>query len=106
MTENKGRENPAPQGERDEEDDLYVTLEFENEDGSLEQIEYTVDNIIDAGEREYVVLLPVEQPDSIEVYRYREGEEDAEITEIEDEKEFSAVIARLRELGYRIELEN
>lgn len=84
----------------------YVTLEFEDEDGNLEEIEYTVENFVDVGDQSYIVLVQTEQEDAIEFYRFDEIGDEAELNPIEDEDEFKAVISKLRENGYDIKIES
>ncbi|MEA4923185.1 MAG: DUF1292 domain-containing protein [Eubacteriaceae bacterium] len=84
----------------------YVTLEFEDEDGNMEEIEYTVENFVDVGDQSYIVLVQTEQEDAIEFYRFDEIGDEAELNPIEDEDEFKAVISKLRETGYDIKIES
>jgi hypothetical protein len=89
------------------EEEDYVTLEFETDDGDTEMVEYENMGIIEAGGREYMVLVQTEVEDAIEFYRYEEvGNDEYELTPIEDDGEFELVIAEMRKNGFDITIEN
>ena len=83
----------------EEEQELTVTLTLDDDT----EVECVVLTIFNAGEREYIALLPVEGADSEEgeVYLYRYSEtEDGEpaLDNIEDDDEYEAVADAFDEL--------
>ena len=83
----------------EEEQEMTVTLSLEDDT----EVECVVLTIFNAGEREYIALLPVEGADSEEgeVYLYRYSEtEDGEPTldNIEDDDEYEVVADAFDEL--------
>lgn len=87
-----------------EEEKDYLTLSFD--DG--EDIEYEVVGTVENDGQEYIVLIPTENDDVIEIYRLTESEDDPdseEITVIEDDDEYMAVINTLRGMGFQIEVD-
>ncbi len=91
-------ENPNVEQDMEQEE---VTVTLTLDDGS--QLECVVLTIFDAGEREYIALLPVESEDTEEgeVYLYRYSE-DAEgnpnLENIEDDEEYEIVSDAFDEL--------
>lgn len=80
-----------------------VTIEFDDGDTA----EYFIEGVVEAKGNEYIVLIPKNDGDSMEFYRVEEHDNDEEDwIPIEDEEEYKAVIAELRECGYEIEIEN
>ncbi len=82
----------------------YLTLSFD--DG--EEIEYEVVGVIEVSGKDYIVLIPETDPNAIEVYGLAEVPDDPdseEITVIEDDDEYMAVIDALREAGFSIEMD-
>ena len=82
----------------------YLTLSFD--DG--EEIEYEVVGVIEVAGKDYIVLIPETDPNAIEVYGLAEVPDDPdseEITVIEDDDEYMAVIDALREAGFSIEMD-
>ena len=69
-----------------------VTLEFEDDS----KIECEVMGTFAVGEKEYIALAPLDDPEAVYIYGYRlirqsdSGLVDYEISEIEDEDEFEA----------------
>ena len=83
----------------EEEQEMTVTLTLDDDT----EVECVVLTIFNAGEREYIALLPVEGADSEEgeVYLYRYSEtKDGEpaLDNIEDDDEYEAVAAAFDEL--------
>ncbi len=82
----KDNVNNTPQLEEDD----YITLEFD--DG--EEIECIILGVFPVGKKEYIALLPQDGTDDAYIYEYVErGEEEFELLDIEDDKEFEAVAA-------------
>lgn len=84
-------QNPNEEMEMDQEE-MTVTLTLD--DGS--ELECVVLTIFDAGEREYIALLPVEgeEAEEGEVYLYRYSEDkdgNPELDNIEDDDEYEVV---------------
>ncbi len=85
--------------EKDEKE--YLTLSFD--DG--EDVEYEVMGVITVEEKDYIVLIPENDADSVEIYGLIESEEDPESEEIfviEDDDEYMKVVEALRENGIDI----
>ena len=73
-----------------DEETEFLTLEFE--DG--EEIECEIMGIFDCGGKEYIALLPEDGSDDVFVYGYKEiNDEEYELIDIEDDKEFERVVA-------------
>lgn len=91
-------ENPVV-GQDMEQEEVTVTLTLD--DGS--QLECVVLTIFDAGEREYIALLPMdsEETDEGEVYLYRYAEDadgNPNLENIEDDEEYDIVAEAFDEL--------
>ena len=87
-----------------EQDKEYLTLTFD--DG--EDVEYEVVGVITVDEKDYIVLIPETDENAIEIYALTETEDDPdteEITVIEDDAEYMAVINALRDTGFQIEVD-
>jgi uncharacterized protein YrzB (UPF0473 family) len=85
-------------------DKEYLTLCFE--DG--EDVEYEVMGAIDVEGKEYLVLIPETDKDSIEIYGLEEVPDEPdqeEIVTIEDDAEYMKVIEALKAQGLNIEVE-
>ena len=81
----------------EEEQEMTVTLTLDDDTG----LECVVLTIFEAGEREYIALLPMEGADSEEgeVYLYRETESgDPVLDNIEDDDEYEIVADAFDEL--------
>lgn len=90
-----------------EEKKEYLTLEFDTEDGGIETVEYVIQDFITVGRQEYIVLVQADREDAIEFYRYDELDDgDVDLTQIEEDAEFEAVVQALRKQGYHIEYES
>ena len=88
MAENKGRD--AAQAPADNDDDEYLTLEFE--DGG--ELECEILGVFDVDGKEYIALLPSDGSDDVYLYGYQEVDEDAfDLLDIEDDEEFEKVAA-------------
>lgn len=91
-------ENPNVEQDMEQEE---VTVTLTLDDGS--QLECVVLTIFDAGEREYIALLPVESEDTEEgeVYLYRYSEDakgNPNLENIEDDEEYEIVSDAFDEL--------
>ncbi len=95
MTEKK---NPCESGNYDDvlecvvgevDDDAdYITLEFD--DGV--ELECEIMGVFDCEGREYIALIPGDGSDDVYLYGYKEvGEDEFELVDIEDDKEFEKV---------------
>ena len=83
----------------EEEQEMTVTLTLDDDT----EVECVVLTIFNAGEREYIALLPVEGADSEEgevyLYRYRETEDgEPTLDNIEDDDEYEVVADAFDEL--------
>ncbi|MBR0126681.1 MAG: DUF1292 domain-containing protein [Firmicutes bacterium] len=76
-----------------EEDDI-LTLEF---DDGVEE-ECGILGVFDANGKEYIALNPLGTED-VYIYGYKEYDEDYELIDITDEKEFEAVAAEFEKLA-------
>ncbi len=86
MAENKGR--GAAGAPADNDDDNYLTLEFE--DGK--EIECEIMGVFEVEGKEYIALVPNDGSGDIYLYGYREVNEDEfEMLDIEDDEEFEKV---------------
>lgn len=76
-----------------EEKDM-VTLEFDKEDGTVEEVECEIMGVFEAAKKEYIALIPEDGTDDVWIYGYKEvGEDEFEIVDIEDDKEFEVAVA-------------
>lgn len=72
-----------------EEEDI-ITLEFD--DG--EDVECEIMGIFDVDKKEYIALIPLDGSDDVYIYGYKEiGEDEFELVDIDDDKEFEKVVA-------------
>ncbi len=71
-----------------EEKDI-ITLEF---DGG-EEVECEIMGTFEAGEKEYVALIPEDGSDDVWIYEYQELDDDFKLLDIEDDKEFEIAVA-------------
>lgn len=72
------------------EDADIITLEFE--DG--EDVECEIMGIFDMDKKEYIALIPLDGTDDVYIYGYKEiGEDEFELVDIDDDKEFEKVVA-------------
>ena len=73
----------------------YITLEFD--DGKV--IECEIMGIFECGGKEYIALLPDDGTDDVFIYGYKEiSEEEFDLIDIEDDKEFEAAAAEFDRL--------
>ncbi len=78
-----------------DEDEDFITLEFENG----EEIECEIMGIFDVEDKEYIALLPDDGTDDVYLYGYKEiSDEEFELVDIEDDAEFEKVSAAFSEL--------
>lgn len=67
-----------------------ITLEFD--DG--EDVECEIMGIFDVDNKEYIALIPLDGSDDVYIYGYKEqGEDEFELIDIDDDKEFEKVVA-------------
>lgn len=67
-----------------------ITLEFD--DG--EDVECEIMGIFDVDNKEYIALVPLDGSDDVYIYGYKEqGEDEFELIDIDDDKEFEKVVA-------------
>ena len=67
-----------------------ITLEFD--DG--EDVECEIMGIFDVDKKEYIALIPLDGTDDVYIYGYKElGEDEFELVDIDDDKEFEKVVA-------------
>lgn len=67
-----------------------ITLEFD--DG--EDVECEIMGIFDVDKKEYIALIPLDDSDDVYIYGYKEiGEDEFELVDIDDDKEFEKVVA-------------
>ena len=67
-----------------------ITLEFD--DG--EDVECEIMGIFDVDGKEYIALVPLDGSDDVYIYVYKEqGEDEFELIDIDDDKEFEKVVA-------------
>ena len=79
--------------EKDEAD--FLTLEFE--DGK--EIECEIIGVFDFEDKEYIALLPDDGTDDVYIYGYKEvGDDEFELLDIDDDKEFERVVAEFDRL--------
>lgn len=72
-----------------------ITLEFD--DGS--KVECEILGVFDCDEKEYIALLPDNDSDDVYIYAYKElNEEEFEMSDIEDDKEFEKVVEEFDKL--------
>ena len=84
--------NNAPE-EKDE--DLYITLEFE--DGA--EVEAEIMGTFDVDGKEYIALLPDDGSDDIYLYGYKEvGDDEFELVDIEDDDEYEKVVKEFEKI--------
>ncbi len=89
MADNKNVNTPV------EDDAEYITLEFE--DGKI--IECEIMGIFDVNGKEYIALLPDDGTDDVFIYGYKEiNDEEFDLIDIEDDKEFEAAAAEFDRL--------
>lgn len=81
--------------ERELEDADFLTLEFDNG----EEIECEILGVFEYKDKEYIALLPEDGTDDVYIYGYKEvGEDEFELLDIEDDKEFDEVVAEFDRL--------
>ena len=69
----------------EEDEELYITLEFE--DGT--ELEAEIMGTFDLDGKEYIALLPDDGSDDVYIYGYKEvGDDEFELIDIEDDDEF------------------
>ena len=79
----------------EEDEPEYITLEFD--DGKV--LECEIMGIFDCQGKEYIALLPDDGTDDVFLYGYKEiSEEEFDLIDIEDDKEFEAAAAEFDRL--------
>ena len=77
-----------------EEEAEFITLEFEDEDGKVEEVECEIMGVFEANGKEYIALIPNDDTDDVYIYGYKEvGEDEFDLVDIEDDAEFEAAVA-------------
>lgn len=95
MAENKGRDNKDNK-EMTDDDENFITLEFD--DGIA--VECEILGVFEVEGKEYIALLPDDGTEDVYLYGYREVNEDEfEILDIEDDKEFEKVAAEFEKIS-------
>ena len=71
-----------------DDDEEYVTLTFESEDGSeVEEVECEVYGVFTCDGKEYIALLPTDDEDDVYIYGYKELEDgDYDLIDLDDEE--------------------
>jgi len=77
------------------EDSDFLTLEFD--DGN--EVECEIMGVFECGGKEYIALLPEDGTDDVYIYGYQEiGDDEFDLIDIEDDVEFSKVVAEFDKL--------
>ena len=72
---------------------MIVTLEFEEDDGGVSEVETEVMGIFEVDGKEYIALIPDDDSDDVYIYGYVEvGDDEFDLLDIEDEAEFEKVV--------------
>ena len=78
-----------------EEEEEFLTLEFD--DG--QEVECEILGVFECEEKEYIALVPQDNSDDVYIYGYKEiGDEEFDLSEIEDDAEFEKVVAEFEKL--------
>lgn len=73
----------------------FITLEYD--DGN--ELECEILGVFEAGDKEYIALLPQDNSDDVYIYGYKEtGDDEFELIDIEDDGEFEKAVAVFDEL--------
>jgi hypothetical protein len=95
MTEEKKSGFDIDVNEDETEDADFITLEFD--DGA--EIECEIMGIFEVDGKEYIALIPDDETDDVYIYGYAEiSEEEFELLDIDDDEEFSKVVAEFDKL--------
>ena len=82
------------------EDTEYLTLEFD--DGA--EVECEIMGVFDCDGKEYIALLPEDGTDDVYIYGYEElDDEEFDLIDIEDDKEFERAVAEFDKLVAEME---
>lgn len=98
MTDEKCRNGECPEdcGCAEHDEDAFITLEFD--DG--ESVECEILGVFEFEDKEYIALIPADGSDDVYIYGYKEvDEEEFELIDIEDEKEFEKVVAEFERMS-------
>lgn len=72
------------------ENEDIITLEFD--DG--EDVECEIMGVFDVEGKDYIALIPLDGSDDVYIYGYKEiGDDEFELVDIDDDKEFEKVVA-------------
>ncbi|MDR3073039.1 MAG: DUF1292 domain-containing protein [Clostridiales Family XIII bacterium] len=75
--------------EDDDDAPMIVTLEYD--DGTV--VETEVMGVFDADGKDYIALIPNDNSDDVYIYGYKEtGEDEFDLIDIEDDKEFERAV--------------
>lgn len=81
--------------DKEKDEKQYMTLEFDNGD----KVECEIMGVFDAGDKEYIALIPENGSDDVYIYGYEEEEfEKGGLTEIEDDEEFEKAVKAFEEI--------
>lgn len=80
--------------EFEEEEDEYITLEFDDGDS----VECFVIGVFDCDGKDYIALAPQEETDDVYLYRYIDNGETFDLEDIDDEEEFNKVAKEFDEI--------
>jgi hypothetical protein len=95
MTEEKKAGFDVDVNEDETEDADFITLEFD--DGA--EIECEIMGIFEVDGKEYIALIPDDETDDVYIYGYAEiSEEEFELLDIDDDEEFTKVVAEFDKL--------
>ncbi len=76
-----------------------ITLEFEDENGKIEEIECEPLGIFEVEGKEYCALVPVdEESDDVYLYEYKEAGDEFELLDIEDDDLYERVVAEFENI--------
>ena len=80
--------NKSKKETHSDDEPLFMTLVYE--DGS--EVETEVMGIFEVEGKEYIALIPDDDPDAVYLYGYLDTGDDEEIFDIEDEEEFERAV--------------
>ncbi|MCQ2554084.1 MAG: DUF1292 domain-containing protein [Clostridia bacterium] len=76
------------------EEDEIITLEFEDEDGKIEEVECGMMGVFECEGKEYVALEVLDESGDVLIYGYKEvGDDEFELVDIEDDAEYEKAAA-------------
>lgn len=76
------------------EEDEIITLEFEDENGKIEEVECGMMGVFECEGKEYVALEVLDESGDVLIYGYKEvGDDEFELVDIEDDAEYEKAAA-------------